>query len=432
MPLRSMPWEVISRVLPSANQPPAGWTLPIRLLPATFTPDARTRAADPLFLYFTSGTTARPKLVLHTHQSYPVGHLSTMYWIGLRPDDIHLNISSPGWAKHAWSCFFAPWNAGACVFIYNYARFDATAMLAVLERCRVTTLCAPPTVWRMLIQEDLAAFRGRLAIRELIGAGEPLNPEIIDRVQAAWGVTVGTASARLKRPRWSEIPRATSEGGFDGAPASRLRRRAAGRRRLPCGRRRVSIRLDPRPVGLMGGYSGDPAEAIAPAEEIFYRTATWPGAMARGTSGTSVARTTCSNRRTTGSRRSNWSRSPSNIRRSGGGGRAQPRSAASRGTEVLRKPQSRLYRDARPRRRHLRTPTPTAGSVRAHSSTRVRRHSEDDLGKDPAHRPSPARSETTCSQREGRTRICRRRDGERGAVPGHLQRVSGRHQSLGL
>ena len=131
-----------------------------------------------------------PKLVLHTHQSYPVGHLSTMYWIGLRQGDIHLNISSPGWAKHAWSCFFAPWNAGACVFIYNYTRFDAKAMLGVLERCRVTTLCAPPTVWRMLIQEDLAAFRGRLAIRELIGAGEPLNPEIIDRVQTAWGITV--------------------------------------------------------------------------------------------------------------------------------------------------------------------------------------------------------------------------------------------------
>ena len=80
----------------------------------------------------------------------------------IRPGDIHLNVSSPGWAKHAWSCFFAPWNAGACIFVYNYARFNAHAMLTALERCRVTTMCAPPTVWRMLIQEDLAAFRGRL------------------------------------------------------------------------------------------------------------------------------------------------------------------------------------------------------------------------------------------------------------------------------
>ena len=72
----------------------------------SFTPDGPTRASDPLLLYFTSGTTSKPKLVLHTHASYPVGHLATMYWIGLIPGDVHLNISSPGWAKHAWSCFF--------------------------------------------------------------------------------------------------------------------------------------------------------------------------------------------------------------------------------------------------------------------------------------------------------------------------------------
>ena len=158
--------------------------------PVDFTPDAPTQATDPLLLYFTSGTTSKPKLVLHTHQSYPVGHLSTMYWLGLQPGDIHLNISSPGWAKHSWSCVFAPWNAGACVFIYNAARFHAPGLLAALERHGVTTLCAPPTVWRLLIQEDLAAYRGRLRIRELAGAGEPLNPEIVDRVRDAWGITL--------------------------------------------------------------------------------------------------------------------------------------------------------------------------------------------------------------------------------------------------
>ena len=121
-----------------------------------FTPTGATMATDPMLLYFTSGTTSKPKLVLHTHQSYPVGHLSTMFWIGLRPGDIHLNISSPGWAKHAWSSFFAPWNAGACVFVYNYARFNAVELLQVLVQHRVTTLCAPPTVWRMLILEDMA------------------------------------------------------------------------------------------------------------------------------------------------------------------------------------------------------------------------------------------------------------------------------------
>jgi acetyl-CoA synthetase len=158
--------------------------------PAPFTSDGPTGAADPLLLYFTSGTTSKPKLVLHTHQSYPVGHLSTMYWLGLRPGDVHLNISSPGWAKHAWSCFFAPWNAGATIFIANMARFHAPTLLQLLGAHRVTSLCAPPTVWRMLIQEDLAGWRERLALRELIGAGEPLNPEIIERVKHAWGLTL--------------------------------------------------------------------------------------------------------------------------------------------------------------------------------------------------------------------------------------------------
>ena len=155
---------------------------------AQFTPDGETRADDPLLLYFTSGTTATPKLVLHSHQSYPVGHLSTMYWLGLRPGDVHLNISSPGWAKHAWSCFFAPWNAGATVFIVNQRRFDARGLLDTITRCGVTTFCAPPTVWRMLIQEDLAAWPVRL--QELISAGEPLNPEVIERVKAAWGIVI--------------------------------------------------------------------------------------------------------------------------------------------------------------------------------------------------------------------------------------------------
>jgi len=154
----------------------------------TFAPDGVTKASDTLLLYFTSGTTALPKLVEHTHTSYPVGHLSTMYWIGLRPGDLHLNISSPGWAKHAWSNVFAPWNAEACVFLYNYSRFDATALLAQMDRCEVNTFCAPPTVWRMLVQADLTLLR--TPPREVVGAGEPLNPEIIEQVRHAWGVTI--------------------------------------------------------------------------------------------------------------------------------------------------------------------------------------------------------------------------------------------------
>lgn len=154
---------------------PAGWRRLEDMYRAEsrFTPDGETLADDPLMLYFTSGTTARPKLVEHTHASYPIGHLSTMYWVGLRPGDVHLNIASPGWAKHAWSNLFTPWNAGATVFVYNYTRFDAERLMAEMDRGGVTTFCAPPTVWRMLIQSDLRLLRN--PPREAVAAGEPLN-----------------------------------------------------------------------------------------------------------------------------------------------------------------------------------------------------------------------------------------------------------------
>jgi len=150
--------------------------------------DAGTTVEDPLLVYFTSGTTSKPKLVEHSQISYPVGHLTTMAWIGVRPGDVHLAISSPGWAKHAWSCFFAPWIAEATIFVYNYSRFQATALLEQIARAGVSTFCAPPTVWRMLIQSNLGDRPTQL--REVLGAGEPLNPEVIGAVERAWGLTI--------------------------------------------------------------------------------------------------------------------------------------------------------------------------------------------------------------------------------------------------
>lgn len=147
-----------------------------------------TAASDPCLYYFTSGTTKDPKLVVHTQLSYPVGHLSTMYFIGVRPGDVHLNISSPGWGKHAWSSFFSPWLVGATVFSYRYDRFDAATLLHELEACQVATFCAPPTVWRMMIQAELGQRPS--ALREVVGAGEPLNPEVISAVERAWGLTI--------------------------------------------------------------------------------------------------------------------------------------------------------------------------------------------------------------------------------------------------
>lgn len=151
-------------------------------------PGIRVASSDPSIIYFTSGTTSRPKMVEHTHLTYPVGHLSTMYWIGVRPGDVHMTISAPGWGKHAWSLFFAPWIAEATVFVYNYTRFDPVALVAQLDRAEVNTFCAPPTVWRMLIQASLD-HRPR-ALRELLSAGEPLNPEVIATIERWWDIQI--------------------------------------------------------------------------------------------------------------------------------------------------------------------------------------------------------------------------------------------------
>jgi acetyl-CoA synthetase len=221
--------------------------------PAQFDPQGETRATDPLLLYFTSGTTAKPKLVLHSHQSYPVGHLSTMYWIGLQPGDVHLNISSPGWAKHAWSSVFAPWLAGATIVILNQPRFDAGGLLAVLDRARVTTFCAPPTVWRMLIQEDLAA--ARVHLREAVAAGEPLNPEVIDRVRSAWGVTIRDGYGQTETTlQIANTPGCVGQAGSMGWALPGYTVALLDPDGAEAAEGEIALSLQPRPLGLMDGY----------------------------------------------------------------------------------------------------------------------------------------------------------------------------------
>ncbi|MEZ0103751.1 acyl-coenzyme A synthetase/AMP-(fatty) acid ligase [Bradyrhizobium elkanii] len=217
--------DKLARIVVGATQAQDGWLSfeDAAKQSDAFTPDGPTKADDPMLLYFTSGTTAKPKLVRHSQRSYPVGHLSTMYWIGLQPGDIHLNISSPGWAKHAWSCFFAPWNAGATIFIANQPRFEAKGLLSIIGRCGVTTLCAPPTVWRMFIQEDLASFK--VSLREVCGAGEPLNPEIIDQVKSAWGLTIRDGYGQTENHRAGrQLAGAEGQGRLDGPAAAGLSR----------------------------------------------------------------------------------------------------------------------------------------------------------------------------------------------------------------
>src|ERR1700758_3681145 len=246
------------RIVVGATSNHEGW-VPFeqaRGCPEVSQPEGPTGADDPMLLYFTSGTTAKPKLVRHSQRSYPVGALSTMFWLGLQPGDIHLNISSPGWAKHAWSCFFSPWNAQAAVFIVNQRRFNARGLLDTIARCGVTTFCAPPTVWRMLIQESLSAWPVR--IRELISAGEPLNPEVIEQVNAAWGLTIRDGYGQTETTALvGNTPGQKLKSGSMGRPLPGYRLALLDADGRPQRGGEICLTLEPRPTGLMQGYQSD-------------------------------------------------------------------------------------------------------------------------------------------------------------------------------
>lgn len=251
--------------------------------PVTFEAGAPTRADETLLLYFTSGTTSKAKLVEHTHTSYPVGHLSTMYWIGLEPGDVHLNVASPGWGKHAWSNFFAPWIAEACVFVYNYERFDARALMEQMDREGVTSFCAPPTVWRMLIQADLKLLKTPPI--KVVSAGEPLNAEVIDQVQRAWGQTIRDGFGQTE----TTVQVANTPGqpvtigamgqplpGYDVVLVDPNTGEEADDGEL-------CLRLDHRPVGLMKSYYGDAAKTADAFRGGYYHTGDMASRDKRGT-----------------------------------------------------------------------------------------------------------------------------------------------------
>jgi acetyl-CoA synthetase len=269
----SLGGDKLVRIVVGASSNHEGWLAYEQAaeFPEVFAPDGPTGPDDPMLLYFTSGTTAKPKLVRHSQRSYPVGGLSTMYWLGLQPGDVHLNISSPGWAKHAWSCFFAPWNAGATVFVVNQPRFDAKGLLATIGRCGVTTLCAPPTVWRLFIQEKLATFK--VSLREVCGAGEPLNPEVIDQVRAAWGLTIRDGYGQTETTALAgNSPGQKVKIGSMGRPLPGYQVRITDNDGHPTKEGEVSLVLGAdRPAGLMQGYQGDDG-TLSGADGDLYRS----------------------------------------------------------------------------------------------------------------------------------------------------------------
>jgi len=155
---------------------------------ATEAEAAETYSDDDLFYFFTSGTTGMPKVVVHTHFTYPVGGFTTSSWVGMKPGDVHYNISQPGWAKFFWSSFFAPWNMGATILGYHADKFVPKEQLQTIQDLGVTTFCAPPTALRVLILENLKEYNFKL--RQCVAAGEPLNPEIIDVWKEGTGIVI--------------------------------------------------------------------------------------------------------------------------------------------------------------------------------------------------------------------------------------------------
>ncbi len=213
------------------------------------------------------GTSAPPKRVVHSHASHTIGHLSTMYGLGLKPGDMHLAISSPDQAQHA--CAFAPWNAGATV-IALAGRFEPRAALDALIDHRVTTFCAPPSVWRMLTHENLGQWK--VVLREIVSSGEPLDPALIDEVRRGWGLTPRDAYGRAETTMMiANSPGQKVIAGSIGRALPGYRIALLDEAGLEGDRGEIALPLRPRPVGLMRGYEDDSGR-VAPVEGPYYRT----------------------------------------------------------------------------------------------------------------------------------------------------------------
>ena len=227
-----------------------------------------TRCDEPLMIYFTSGTVGYPKMVLHTHVSYPVGHIVTgKYWLDQKPTDLHWNLSDTGWAKAAYSNLFGPWSMGAALFTFDgRGRFDARQTLELLERYPISTFCAPPTAYRLLVLEDLSRYH-LSALRHCIGAGEPLNPEVIEAWQRGTGQTIRDGYGQTETVILvANFPPMPVKPGSMGKPSPGFTIGIVDDdgREVPAGAEGdIAVKLTPtRPVGMFSEYWHNP-EATA-------------------------------------------------------------------------------------------------------------------------------------------------------------------------
>lgn len=236
-----------------------------------------TRSDDPCILYFTSGTTGMPKMTLHTQASYPIGHLITgKYWHDLGPDDLVWTLTDTGWAKAAWGSLFNAWNMGATVFVHHTTGFDPRRSLEILGQYPVTVFCAPPTAYRMFIHEDLTPYQ-LASVRRCVSAGEPLNPEVIETWQDAFGLPIYEGYGQTESVCLvATFPPLAVKPGAMGKPSPGFHVAVidAQGRELPAGQEGdLAVRVKPvRPVGLFKEYWQDPERTAAVYRGDWYLT----------------------------------------------------------------------------------------------------------------------------------------------------------------
>jgi acyl-coenzyme A synthetase/AMP-(fatty) acid ligase len=273
--------DLLARLVVGSDR--EGWTNFETAVSAESADQARlsqTKSTDPLLLYFTSGTTGNPKMVLHTHSSYPIGHITTgRYWLDLQPGDLHWNLADTGWAKAAWSSFFGPLIMGVSIFVHNTnARYTSPYTLNLLQQYGVTSFCAPPTVYRMLIAEDLKKY-DLSKLRSCVGAGEPLNAEAIEVWRRETGLTIrdgyGQTETCLLCGNFPTSDMAVKPGSM-GKPAPGYVVDVIdddGKPLPPNKEGDIAVKIQPkRPVGLFKEYLNNPAATNATLRGDYYVT----------------------------------------------------------------------------------------------------------------------------------------------------------------
>ena len=253
--------KVLISVGPKVPEAFHDWHKERDLAPAFRRPDNVNRNEDIMMIYFTSGTNGEPKMAAHNF-TYPIGHLTTgTFWHNLHKGSIHLTVADTGWAKAAWGKLYGQWFAGATVFVFDQERFNAERMLETIQKFKITSFCAPPTVYRFLIHEDLTKY-DLSSLEWCTTAGEALNPSVSDRFHDATGIRLHEGFGQSETTMIvGTFPWTTPKPGSMGIPNAQYKIDLLKQDGTPCGDNEngeIVINIaEGKPLGLFTGYYND-------------------------------------------------------------------------------------------------------------------------------------------------------------------------------